>query len=201
MKVIGLTGGIASGKSTVSQYLRELGGVILDADILAREIVQPGEPAWKDIIERFGTEVIRDDGQIDRARLAQKVFADPKSLEMLNLITHPRVAQKTKELLEEIRARDPEAMVVVDAPLLIEAGMVPLVDEVWLVALDTETQLNRLMQRDAVDKEQAMRRVTSQMPLQEKRRYARRIIDNQGSPEETRAQVDKYWKALKYGEE
>lgn len=201
MKVIGLTGGIASGKSTVTEYLRELGAVIIDADILARKIVEPGQPAWKEIIEYFGPEVMGGDGQIDRVRLGQMVFSDAKKREALNRMTHPRVIEKTRELLEEARARDPEAVVVVVAPLLIEAGMVPLVNEVWLVTLDTEAQLNRLMRRDELDRSQAQGRVASQMSLSEKRKYAAKIIDNQGSPEETRAQVDKYWTALKNGSE
>lgn len=201
MKVIGLTGGIASGKSTVSEYLRKLGAVIIDADRLARDIVQPGEPAWKEIVDYFGTEVVRPDGQLDRVRLGQMVFADPRNREALNRMTHPRVVEKTRQLLEETCRRDPDAVVVVDAPLLIEAGMVPLVDEVWLVALDHETQLERLMQRDYLDFDQASRRVASQLPLSEKLKYARRVINNSGSPEETRAQIDKFWKALKYGEE
>jgi dephospho-CoA kinase len=199
LKVIGLTGGIASGKSTVSQYLRELGAHIIDADILARQIVEPGEPAWKDIIEYFGPEVKSPDGRIDRVRLGEKVFSDPTSREALNRMTHPRVIQKTRELMDEVRRLDPEGVVVVEAPLLIEAGMVSLVDEVWLVSLGTEAQLERLVQRDRLDEVQAERRIRSQMPLEEKRRYARRIIDNQGSAEESRDQVREYWMALKNG--
>ncbi|NPV89690.1 MAG: dephospho-CoA kinase [Firmicutes bacterium] len=197
MKIIGLTGGIASGKSTVSQYLRELGAHIIDADIVARQIVEPGEPAWRDIIEYFGPEVKSPDGRIDRVRLGEKVFADPASREALNRMTHPRVHQRTLEMIDEIRRGDPEGVVVLDVPLLIESGMVPMVDEVWLVAVDAETQVDRLVRRDPLNKEQAALRVRSQMSLEEKKRYATRIIDNQGTAEEARAQVKEYWTALK----
>lgn len=194
MWVIGLTGGIASGKSTISDYLRQQGAIIIDADVLAREMVRRGEPAWQDIVKHFGKEVLREDGEIDRVRLGQRVFSDQGAREVLNRITHPRVIEKTREMIAQIERVRPEAVVVVDAPLLIEAGMTSLVDELWVVAVDEETQLQRLMERDGLDRGAAQQRIASQMPLREKVKRADRVIDNQGPLAETLARVEEYWK-------
>lgn len=194
MRVIGLTGGIASGKSTISDYLRQHGAIVIDADVLAREIVRRGQPAWQDIVSCFGKEVLQEDGEIDRVRLGQKVFSDQRARELLNRITHPRVIEKTRETIGRIKKVRPDAVVVVDAPLLIEAGMDSLVDEVWVVAVDEETQVQRVMERDGLDRTAARQRIASQMPLKEKIKRADRVIDNQGPLAKTLADVEKYWK-------
>lgn len=196
MFVIGLTGGIASGKSTVSRLLKELGATILDADVIAREVVEPGQPALAEIAAAFGPEVLREDGSLDRARLGALVFGDGEARARLNAITHPRVIRRINELLEEERRANPRGVAVVDAPLLLEAGMGHLVDEVWVVAADEETQLRRLMRRDGLSRAEAMRRIRAQMPLAEKLRQADRVIDTGCTLEETARQVRSLWNLI-----
>ncbi|MHB1125712.1 MAG: dephospho-CoA kinase [Bacillota bacterium] len=193
MFVIGLTGGIASGKSTISAILRAKGAHILDADIIAREIVEPELPAWKDIVDYFGPGVLKEDRSLDRAALAKAVFGNPEVLLKLNGFTHPRVIARTDELIEYYRTADPSGVVVVDAPLLIEAGMSNMVDEIWVVAADKETQIKRIMERDKFTWEEAMKRINSQMPLKDKMKFAHRVIDTTCSLEETRDYVDRLW--------
>jgi dephospho-CoA kinase len=194
--VIGLTGGIASGKSTVSRYLRERGAVIIDADTLAKELVAQGTPAWQEIVAFFGSQVLDEAGNIDRKRLAQIIFADPQARSKLNSIVHPKVIETTKKRIRELKDNDNVPLIVVDAPLLIEAGMTDLVDEVWVVAVPVQEQLNRLVFRDKLSKEEAIKRIYSQMPLAEKLTYADRIIDNSGSMEETLKLLDSLWKEI-----
>lgn len=196
MVVIGLTGGIASGKSTVSRMLAERGAQIIDADVLAREIVRPGRPAWREIVAYFGREILEEDGEINRKLLARRIFHDAAARERLNRITHPRVMRMTAALLRQIAQSKPCAVAVVDAPLLFEAGMDTLVDEVWLVKVAEETQIKRLMARDGLSREEAERRLAAQMPLVEKIRRAHRVIDNEGPLSRTRQQVERYWKEL-----
>ena len=196
MKVIGLTGGIASGKSTISRYLAELGAIIIDADKLAREVVEPGQPAWQEIVDYFGPEVLTTAGNLDRNRLGQIVFLRPEARQQLNQITHPRVIEKTRKLLHELTIKAPQGVAVVDAPLLIEAGMTDLVDQVWLIAVEEEIQISRLIARNGLQEAEARRRIASQMPLQEKVKWADCIIDNNGSIVDTLKQVQRLWKEL-----
>ncbi|QNB44869.1 dephospho-CoA kinase [Thermanaerosceptrum fracticalcis] len=196
MLVIGLTGGIASGKSTVSRYLRERGAVIIDADALAKELVARGTPAWQEIVAFFGSQVLDEAGNIDRKRLGQIIFVDPQARTKLNSIVHPKVIEATKKRIRELKDNDNVPLIVVDAPLLIEAGMTDLVDEVWVVAVPVQEQLNRLMFRDKLSQEEAIKRIHSQMPLEEKLTYADRIIDNSGSVEETLEILDALWKEI-----
>lgn len=192
MKIIGLTGGIASGKSTVSKVLKDLGATIIDMDLIAREIVKPGLPAWQEIVQFFGNEILRQDGEINRPALAAQVFGNEAARRRLNEITHPRLIKETQKRLEEIRHRE-NAVAVIDAPLLIEAGMTDLVDEVWLVAIPQELQVLRLMERDGISQAEAKKRIDSQMPLEEKKKFAHYIIDTKGSMQDTVKQVLDLW--------
>ncbi|HHY75688.1 MAG TPA: dephospho-CoA kinase [Firmicutes bacterium] len=198
--VIGLTGGIASGKSTVSQVLRDLGAHIIDADEITREVQAPGSEALREIQEAFGDGVILPDGSLDRRKLGRIVFSSQEAREKLNAIIHPRVIARTKEILRELsetgRRKGPCPIAVVDAPLLIEAGVDAIVDEVWVVALPRKQQAERLMKREGYTEEEAFARIDSQMPLEEKEKRADYVIDNSGTIEATREQVFTLWRSL-----
>jgi dephospho-CoA kinase len=194
MFVIGLTGGIASGKSTVSRMLARLGAVIVDADVLAREIVRPGRPAWRDIVRHFGREILRPDGELDRKALARRIFGDPETRQLLNRLTHPRVVEQTAAILESLAREGRCRVAVVDAALFFEAGMERLVDEVWVVKVSEETQIRRLVERDGLSPEEARQRLAAQMPLEERLRRAHRVIDNEGPEEQTWRQVLALWR-------
>lgn len=185
MKIIGLTGGIASGKSTVTRTLVDLGAIIIDSDELAHNIMKPYKPAWKDIVKIFGTEILNHDETINRDRLGQIVFNDPDKLRELNQITHWRIAERYKEDLRLIKKEKPEAIVVMEIPLLYETHAERICDEVWVVWVDRETQMERLMQRDGISREDALKRIEAQMDLDEKARLADVVIDNRHSIEET----------------
>ncbi len=195
MTVIGLTGGIASGKTIVSNYLAELGAEIIDADIIARKIVTPGSPALKEIAAAFGTDVLNADGTLNRKKLGTKVFNDPQALKTLNKITHPKinalVQQRIKSYKESKKAHNIPLILV--APLLIEAGMQKLVDKVWVVHIDKDTQIKRVMARDKLTPNQALKRINSQLSEQERLKYADAVIDNTGTLEDTKKQVLKLW--------
>lgn len=196
MKVIGLTGGIASGKSTVSRMLRQKGAYIIDADEIAKEIVKPGKPAWEDIVKHFGREILDESGNIRRKKLAKIVFSDEKKLDLLNRITHPRIVEEIKRELEALRRRN-EKIVIIDAALLLEIGLDVLVDEVWVVAVDEKTQIDRLIKRESsMSYAEAMERIRAQMPLEEKLKFATRVIDNSGDIENTQKQVDEIWREI-----
>lgn len=196
MKVIGLTGGIASGKSTVSNILREKGAYIIDADEISKALVEPGKPAYKEIVEFFGKEILNEDGTIKRKKLGKIVFADTEKLSVLNSITHPKIIEEIEKKLKECRERD-EKVVVIDAALLIELGLYKLADEVWLVVVDEKTQLERLLKRDMfLEPKEAKDRIRAQMPQEEKKKYATRIIDNTGDFSHLKEQVEKYWREL-----
>ncbi len=181
----------------MSRVLRELGAPVIDSDLVAKEVVRPGTDAWSELIEAFGSDILTEDREIDRRKLGDRVFADPAAVKRLNAITHPRIIRAIAERLQELSeppGRFPG--VVIDAPVLIEAGMLDMVDEVWLVVVDEETQIQRLMARDHFGVEQALNRINAQIPIKDKRRYADVIIDNAGSVRETRAQVKKLWERV-----
>ncbi len=196
MFVVGLTGGIASGKSTVSAMLQELGAVIIDADQIAKELEAKPQAVWQEIRANFGEEVLAADGEIDRKALAEKVFNNPKALALLNSIVHPRVLERCQSLLERLALAGTTQVAVVDAALLIEARMTPMVDEVWLVAVSRDIQIQRLMDRDKFDRAEAEARLASQLPLADKLQYAHKVIDNNGSVEQTKQQVTNLWRNL-----
>lgn len=194
MLLIGLTGGVATGKSTVVRRLKELGAAVIDADQLAREVVEPGEPALEEIRQRFGPEVIGEDGQLDRARLARIVFEDEEARKALEAIVHPRIRSRMRAKIEEFKAQG-EPVVVCDIPLLFETGVaLDWVDRTVVVYAPKEVQLQRLMARNGLTLEEAERRIAAQMPTEEKARRADAVIDNSRGLEETFRQVDALWK-------
>lgn len=196
MKVVGLTGGIASGKSLVAEILASCGAAIIDADLLAREVVEPGEPAYREIAARFGEGVLLPDGRLDRKALGRIVFADQASRAVLERITHPAIAElAVRRIGQEKEKGTPVVFYVV--PLLIEAGLTSMVDEIWLVTVGPETQVQRLMKRDAISREEALRKMAAQMPLDEKAAYADVVIDNNGAPGETERRVKDAWESLR----
>lgn len=187
-QIIGLTGGIATGKSTVARFLREFGVVVIDADELARRVVEPGQPALEEIVDAFGPEVLAEDGTLDRNRLGEKVFRDDEARTTLENITHPRIAEAMFKRAEEA-FHEGHRWVVYDAALLVETGTHRMLAALIVVDCSPTTQLKRLMGREEIDEEAARRRIDAQMPLDEKRQIADYIIDNDGSLEETRRQV------------
>lgn len=196
MRVVGLTGGIASGKSFVANILEKCGAVVVDADLLAREVVAPGEPAYYAIVKEFGSAVVSSDGVLDRTALGRIVFADVAARKALEKMTHPRIAERAARRIEDERRRGTPVLFYV-VPLLIEAGIASMVDEIWLVFVGREVQLARLIKRDAISCEEALRKIDAQMPLCEKAAYADVIIDNSGLPEETTTCVESEWKRLR----
>jgi len=187
--LVGLTGGIASGKSAVSRQLVTLGCRLVDSDVQAREVVAPGEPAWRAIVEAFGREVVGPDGQLDRKRLGALVFADPARRKILEAITHPAITARRQAILGAWAVEGFDGLVVLDIPLLVEVGAAAHVDRVVVVYAEREVQLARLMSRDRFEPAEAERRVASQMPLADKVRHAHYVVDNSGTPDETAAQV------------
>ena len=186
MLTAGLTGGIATGKSTVSSILREAGAIIIDADAIARDAVKKNLPAWHEIVIIFGKEVLLPDGEIDRAYLGDIIFRDSSKKEILNKIVHPYVIQKVAELIEEIRKESPDSIVILDVPLLIEAKMDKGMEDVILVYTPEHIQVKRLVERDGISDADALLRVRSQMPIADKRKFASIMIDNSGTLQATR---------------
>ena len=196
MKIVGLTGGIASGKSTVSRLLAEAGAQVIDADILAREAVAPGQPAFAAVVDHFGSRILKSDGAIDRDRLAAEVFADPGQKAALERIIHPAVADAMAARLAEIQATAPRSIVVLDVPLLFETGMDTGLDLVVVVDAPEAVQLERLIKRNGLSRDEAQARIRAQMPMAEKRRRADVVIDNGGSLASMRTQVEALWRRL-----
>ncbi len=186
--VLGVTGGIASGKTTVALAFKELGAVVINADELAREIVRPGCSVLRQIAEYFGNRVLLPGGALNRPLLAELIFNDDEARRALNRITHPAIAALAAKRLREAECGG-ASLVVYDAPLLFEAGADGQVDKVLVVAVSEEEQLTRLMARDGIGREQALARIAAQMPLAEKIARADYVVDNSGSLEETRGQV------------
>jgi dephospho-CoA kinase len=196
MKVVGLTGGIASGKSTVSEMFRRLGAAIIDADLVAREVVQPDRWAWKRIVERFGRGILQEDRQIDRKQLGKRVFERPWERRFLNLVTHPPIyLEILRGIYRHWRKRTP--LVMVDAALLFETPLHFFIKPVIVVYADPESQIVRLIRRDQVNREEALQRIRSQISLEEKKRRAEFVIDNSGSRERTEQRVLELWRELK----
>jgi dephospho-CoA kinase len=195
MYLVGLTGGIASGKSVVANRFVELGAVLVDADVLAREVVEPGTPALAEIARVFGPSVISSDGSLDRAALGALVFADPGKLDQLNGITHPAIWDRAKELFAEAAAADPAAVVVYDVPLLAEvSGKRPMTfDFIVVVDAPIETRITRMVENRGMERADAERRVGAQATDQERRKLADAVIDSGGTIEHTLAQVDELW--------
>lgn len=193
---VGLTGGIACGKSTIARMLVAKGALLLDADQIAREIVEPGKPAWFDIVSWLGERVLKDDRLLDRAQIASLVFSDSEALRKLNNITHPRVKELFSIKSKEFARKFPDTIQVWDIPLLFEIGMDKDLDVVLVVAADKEIQIGRLSKRDGLAREEALRRIASQMDLQEKIKAADFVIFNNGSVASLQEQVERIWDKL-----
>ena len=189
MRVIGLTGGIASGKSTVAEMIASQGIPVIDADQLARDAVLPGSAGLRQIVAVFGLKVLKEDGFLDRAILAEKIFSDSSARKILESILHPAIRELAQQRLEKLRL-EMVPVVFYMAPLLVEAGITDRVDEVWVVYVDRETQLERIQKRDSVSREDAEKRLAAQMPMVEKATYGRIVIDNSGNLRELKDRVE-----------
>lgn len=194
MHIIGLTGGIGSGKSTVSARLAELGATVVDADLIAREVVEPGEPALAELGEAF-TGVIRPDGTLDRAELARQAFASQQGTETLNSITHPRIHERTLQQFEDARAADVPVLVY-DMPLLIENRETDKVQTVLVVDAPDELRIRRLVDQRGLDEADARRRIAAQIDRETRLAAADTVLDNSGTREDLLAQVDAFWAGL-----
>ena len=169
--IIGLTGGIASGKTAASEILKEIGAVIVDADVIAHKITEPGEEGYKKIVEEFGEEILKQGGGIDRKHLAKLIFNNSREKSRLEDITHPIIINRIKSIIERYQNKENfQRPLIIVAPLLYETGMDDLVEEVWLIYVDRETQIERLKNRDGISKKQALNRIESQMPLSVKKK-------------------------------
>lgn len=197
--LIGLTGGIASGKSLVAEALKRLGAHLIDADEIAREVVKPGLPAYLGIVKEFGEGILNPDKTINRKALAKVVFSDSEIRKRLEQITHPRILDEINKNIKAIKGKNPDAIIVVDAALLIEAGLYKKMDKVIVVYTDKKTQIERMMKRDGFTMDEAKNRISAQMPLQEKRKYADFVIENvEGKgQDEVRKEVKRIFEELK----
>lgn len=195
MKVIGLTGGIGSGKTTVSQFLAELGAVIIDADKIGHEAFKPNTEAWQEILAAFGKQIFTSNGDINRKKLGEMVFTNPESLLRLNRIMHPRMREIVKTQIEDYRHQEVD-VVVLEAPVLLEAGWTSLVDEVWVTVASEATILKRLKERSELSKQKALTRIHSQLSSEERVRHANVVINTDCSLGELKATVEKLWQKL-----
>lgn len=196
MRVLGLTGGIGSGKSTVASMFVQLGAEVIDADELARAVVEPGQPALDEIIQTFGIEMRRADGSLDRGKLGALVFADAAARARLNAITHPRIRDRMQAEIERRQGR--RGLLILDIPLLYENARTAAAEKVIVVWVDPQTQLRRLTEREGMTVEMARGRIAAQLPLDDKKALADHVIDNSGPLKRTRSQVETLYR--QYGD-
>jgi len=196
MTIVGLTGSVGSGKSTVGNFFKDLGAYLIDWDELARKVTRPHLAAWKQIVDHFGKNILNDDLTVDRQKLADIVFSDKEKLAKLNQIVHPRVSEEDEAITNEIKGHDPDALIVKDIPLLFEVTRPISVDKVVVVSSSEQTQLRRL-EAKGMDRREAQRRIESQLPLEKKIESADFVINNDGPPEETRRQVEDIYSLLR----
>lgn len=196
MMVVGLTGGLASGKTTVARLFQACGAYIIDADYLARKVVEPRKAAWRDIVEEFGKKVLNSDRTINRQALAEIVFTHPAKLKRLQRIIHPRVAREQAKSTTLMKKNHPHAVIMYDAAMLIEAGAHKRMDHVIVVKADRKTQLERACRRDGLTKTHALRRIRQQMPLREKLRYADTVIDGTAPKGQLRRTVQSLYRTF-----
>ncbi len=196
-KVIGLTGGIACGKTTVSNILKELGAFIIDADEISREVVRKGAPALVEITSEFGNSYLLTDGELNRKKMGELVFSDSEALTKLNKITHPQIVRKIQNEIKWSKENSDHRVIIVDAALLIENNLTELVDELWLVTTSEHIQINRIMKRDSITKKEAKLRIESQMTIEEKKKFADNIIDNSVSLERLNKRITSLWQEFK----
>lgn len=197
MILVGLTGGVACGKSSVARLFQDCGAILIDADVLARAVVEPGKPAFKAIVKAFGNKVLAADGTLNRAALATLVFRSPAKLKTLNAIVHPRVAREQAKLVRAIHAQEPEAVIIYDAPVLFEAGAHRRMDKIIVVSADEQTQITRLRNRNHLSKAEALHRIRSQIPLERKIKLADYVIAGTLSYEQTKHEVERIFAELK----
>lgn len=190
---IGLTGGIATGKSTVSALLVSKGALLVDADVIAREVMLPGHPVLAAVAGHFGQAVLLADGTLDRKKLGDIVFRNPSQRQALNDITHPAIRREIREQMESLERDYPDRLVVVDIPLLFESGLEHMFERVMLVYAPRNIQQERLMERNQLNQDEASARIGSQMDIEEKKLKADIVIDNSGNAEQTRRQIDEFW--------
>jgi len=195
--VIGLTGGIGAGKSTVTQVLEELGAAVIDADKVGHQIYLPDLPAWREIVETFGREVLHADRTINRQALGKIVFADPEALRTLNRIVHPKMFERMAELIAELRARGGMKAIVIEAAILIEANWQPLADQIWLVVASEPVVIERLTKQRNLSAEQVRTRIAAQLSNEERLKHAHVVIRNDGSLDEVRTAVEQAWNQLR----
>jgi dephospho-CoA kinase len=197
MRKIALTGGAGSGKSTVARMFKELGAPVVDADAAARDAVRPGEPAWEELRRTFGPEFFQENGELDRGKMARVAFSDPEARQKLNAILHPEIARLIQERLQQLEDAGVE-VAVVEVPLLFEAGLQNAYDRIIVVYADMAQQMQRLKARDVRDLQEIDGILAAQWPLSEKRRLAHYVIDNRGSLEDTKKQVENICRDLKF---
>ncbi|WP_309544814.1 dephospho-CoA kinase [Thermoactinomyces intermedius] len=193
---MGLTGSIATGKSTVSEMFRRKGAEIIDADQIAREVVEPGTEGLARIVREFGPGILDEEGKLNRERLGARIFQNPAEREKLNRLLHPLIVDSMRAKTEKIKKEKDPDLLIWDVPLLIEGNLTQWVEAVILVYTPKEIQLERLMKRNALSKEEAEKRILAQMDIEEKKKYADYVIDNRGTLSETERQVDQLWKQL-----
>ncbi len=197
MLKVGLTGSIAVGKTYVVEVFRELGAFVIDADVTAREVVAPLTKGWRLIVERFGSNILLPDNEIDRAKLGAIVFADAEQRQLLNAIVHPLVIEAQDDWLTNIERANPNSIAMIDAALMIESGGYTRFDKIIVVWCEAETQIERLMARNNLNREAAVQRIEAQMPQEEKKKYADYTIDTSDGFEDTRQQTIEIYKRLK----
>jgi dephospho-CoA kinase len=200
MIIVGLTGSVGTGKSTVTNFFRELGAYIIDWDELARELTRPHSRAWEKIVDYFGKGILNDDLTINRQKLAEVVFSDKEKVTKLNQIVHPEVFKEDERITNEIKNLDPDALIIKDIPLLFEVARPIVVDKIVVVSASEQTQLIRLEEK-GMSRDDAQNRIKSQRPIEEKIKSADFVIDNDGSLEETERQVEEIYSLLRKGEQ
>ena len=197
MLIVGLTGGIASGKSTMADMFKKEGAYIIDIDMISRDVVKPGKPAWQDVIHIFGKEVLNEDQTLNRKKVGDIVFSDAEKRKKLEEIIHPKITAETLKKINEIAKKDNQAIVIIDIPLLIETDKQDTVNKVVLVYTSPQGQIERLVKRDGLSLEDAHKRLTSQMPIENKKKYAHYIINNEEPLKEIQKRVKEIFRELK----
>jgi dephospho-CoA kinase len=197
MILVGLTGGVATGKSTVAKMFKQCGAAVINADLLARQVVEPGKPAWRAIVKLFGKTVLNQDRSLDRQALGSIIFHNPKKRRQLERIIHPRVAREQARLTKAITRKDPNAVVIYEVPLLFEAGVDKRVDKIIVVTADRKTQIVRLKKRNDLTRAEAIRRIRSQMPLAKKTQQADHLLNGTLPRLSLRRQVGQLFRSLR----
>jgi dephospho-CoA kinase len=197
MLIVGLTGGIASGKSTIADMFKREGAYIIDIDKISRDVVQPGKPAWQDVVHIFGKEVLNEDQTLNRKKVGDIVFSDAEKRKKLEAIIHPKINAEKLMKINEIAKKDNQAIIIIDVPLLIETDKQDTVDKVVLVYTSPQGQVERLVKRDGLSLEEARKRLASQMPIENKKKYAHYIINNEKLLEEIQKRVKEIFRELK----